>query len=211
MNSIKIITALVLIAAFGLIVFFWQKSDQKPASDTAVTEAAPTQIPVQAQPDQTVDPNGASSPTEAYIRLYEAVKSKQTDQIKSVMSQKTLSFAEGVAAQQNSTLEKVLENGFTASTFAPALPQTRDERIKEDMGALEVWNEKDKKWEDLPFVKENGGWRLAIGDIFAGTYKSPAKGQAQLEAEASNSNKMVPYDQNGVGAPVPRQPSKPKN
>ncbi|HEX8637269.1 MAG TPA: hypothetical protein VF692_04345, partial [Pyrinomonadaceae bacterium] len=36
-------------------------------------------------------------------------------------------------------------------------------------------------------------WKLAVGDLFAGTYQSPGKGLAQIQAEASNSmgNNMV--------------------
>jgi hypothetical protein len=145
-----------------------------------------------------VNVGGAQTPTDAYIMLYTAVKAKQTDAIKKMMSQKTIGFAEGVAGQQKKPVEQVFENGFTATTFAPQMPQMRDERVKENMGALEVWNEKDKKWEDLPFIKEDDGWKLAIGDIFAGTYEKPAKGQAQIEAEASNTNKMIPYGNGNI-------------
>ncbi len=150
---------------------------------------------------QTVDLSNvgnAQTPTDAYIMLYTAVKAKQTDAIKKMMSQKTVGFAEGVAGQQKKPVEQVFENGFTATTFAPQMPQMRDERVKENMGALEVWNEKDKKWEDLPFIKEDDGWKLAVGDIFAGTYQKPAKGQAQIEAEASNTNKMIPYGNGNI-------------
>lgn len=142
----------------------------------------------------TANVGGAQTPTEAYTMLYSAVKSKQTDAIKKMMTQKTLGFAEGVAAQQKKPIEAVYENGFTATTFAATMPQMRDERVKDNMGALEVWSEKDKKWEDLPFIKEDDGWKLAIGDIFAGTYQKPAKGQAEIEEQATN--KLVPYDGN---------------
>lgn len=54
------------------------------------------------------------------------------------------------------------------------------------MGALEVWNSTDKKWEDLPFVREESGWKLAIGDVFANTYRSPGKGRDMIEKEAAN-------------------------
>ena len=57
----------------------------------------------------------------------------------------TIGFAEGVSQQQKKPVEQIFENGFTATTFAAALPQMRDERIKENMGALEVWNSKDKR------------------------------------------------------------------
>jgi hypothetical protein len=57
-----------------------------------------------------------------------------------------------------------------------------------------VWNAKDKRWEDLAFVFEDGAWRLAIGEIFAGTFTSPGKGRAIKEQEAANamSNNLVP-------------------
>jgi hypothetical protein len=92
-----------------------------------------------------------------------------------------------MAAQRNNTpVEKMYENGFTATTFSETLPELRDERIKENMGALEVWNAKDNKWEDLPFINEDGGWKLAVGDLFADTYKSPGRGLDSLEKEAAN-------------------------
>lgn len=159
-----------------------------------------------------VNVGGAQTPTDAYTMLYAAVKSKQTDAIKKMMTQKTHGFAEGIAAQQKKTIEAVYENGFTATTFAATMPQMRDERVKNNMGALEVWNEKDKKWEDLPFIKEDDGWKLAIGDIFAGTYEKPAKGQSQIEDEATN--KLVPVNgdtnlampSNAIAPPQMRKP-----
>lgn len=157
---------------------------------------------VNTQSGTLVNVGGAETPTDAYKMLYEAVKSKQTAAIKKMMSQKTIGFAEGVAAQKKEPVEKVFENGFTATTFAAALPQIRDERVKDNMGAIEVWNEKDKRWEDLPFIREDDGWKLAIGDIFAGSYQKPAKGQSQIEDEAANVNKMIPFDGN-MNAPMP--------
>lgn len=148
----------------------------------------------------TGDASGGDSPTAAYKRLYAAVKSKDTEAIKKEMSEKTKAFAESVAARQNSKIEKVFENGFTATTFAESLPEIRDERISGEFGAVEVYNSKDKRWEDLPFVNENGTWKLAIGEMFAGTFKSPGKGRDQKEKEAANAmnptNNMIPMNVN---------------
>jgi hypothetical protein len=135
------------------------------------------------------------SPTEAYKALYAAVKSKDTERIKSTMSKKTHEFAAMVSARQNNPIEKVFENGFTATTFAETLPEIRDERVSGDFGAVEVWNAKDKRWEDLGFVYEDGSWKLAIGEMFGGTFKSPGKGRAIKEQEAANlmnGNNLVP-------------------
>ena len=139
------------------------------------------------------------TPTAAYKRLYSAVKSKNTDAIKKEMSKKTQDFAVSAAQRQNTPIEKVFENGFTATTFADSLPEIRDERVNGDMGAVEVWNSKDSRWEDLPFVKEADGWKLAVGDLFAGTFNSPGKGRAAKEQEAANvmGNNMIPLNPAG--------------
>ena len=136
----------------------------------------------------------SGTPTEAYKGLYAAVKSKDTQRIKGMMSKKTQEFAGMVSARQNTPIEKVFENGFTATTFSETLPEIRDERVSGEFGAVEVWNGKDKRWEDLGFVYEDGGWKLAIGEMFAGTFKSPGVGRAIKEQEAANavSNNLIP-------------------
>lgn len=124
--------------------------------------------------------------SQAYERLFTAVKSKDPEQIKKVMSKNSMGLAEFAASQQKKTIEQVLENGFTGTTFAEKLPKMRDERIKDEFGAVEVWNEKDKRWEDLPFIKEDGEWKFAIGDMFKGSYQKPAVGQSVREQEEAN-------------------------
>jgi hypothetical protein len=144
---------------------------------------------------------GDDSPTEAYKKLYAAVKAKDPDAIRAVMTKGSIEFAKADAARTNQTLEKKIENGFTATTFSPTLPEIRDERIQGDMGAVEVYNSRDKRWEDLPFIREDGSWKLAIGEMWFGKYKSPGKGQSLKEQEAANamSNNIVPLNSNGNG------------
>jgi hypothetical protein len=129
---------------------------------------------------------GGDSPTNSYKQLYAAVKSKNLDAIKQQMSKNSLDFATAVSQQQKTPIEKVFENGFTATTFSEKLPEIRDERIDGTNGAVEVWNSKESRWEDLPFVKEDSGWKLAVGDLFKGNWKSPGKGRATREMEAAN-------------------------
>src|SRR5690606_23295369 len=115
---------------------------------------------------------------------------------------------------------KDYENGFTATTSAESLPKIREERSKDDMAPIEDWNEKDKVGEDLARVYEDDGRKFAYGDLFAGSYKSPGKGRAQLEREAANAmgnnmieikpamnaNMMKPPPANAAN-PVPRPPA----
>ncbi len=127
-----------------------------------------------------------NSPTEAYKQLYAAVKAKNIDEIKSHLTKKTIEFGAMSAQRYGTAPEKMYENGFTATTFSDNLPAIRDERITENMGAIEVWNSKESKWEDLPFILEDGSWKLAMGELFAGTFKSPGKGRDLIEKEAAN-------------------------
>ena len=147
----------------------------------------------------------AKTPTEAYEQLYTAVKSKDTNRIKSVMSKATLKFAEGVAGQQKKKVEEVLINGFHRSTMTGKLPPLRDERVKGKWGAVEAFIEKDRKWEDVRFVLEDGGWKLAIGETWSGAYKSPGKSRSIRERENANAagnSDLVPYANGNINTNI---------
>ena len=150
------------------------------------------------------------SPTEAYKRLFSAVKSKNTEAIKQQLSKKTVSLGEMSAQRFNKTYDDFFANGMTSTTLADTLPTLRDERVKDDMGALEVWNAKENKWEDVPFIFEDGAWKLAVGDGFAGTYQYPGKPQDFREKEAANAvaNRNVIVN---PGVNMNSVPSRPRN
>jgi hypothetical protein len=156
---------------------------------------------------------GNDTPTESYKRLFAAVKSKDTEAIKKELSKKSLDLGVTVSQRNNQPIEKVYENGFTATTFSETLPTIRDERIKEDMGAIEVWNSKESKWEDLPYVLEDGYWKLAVGDIFAGTFKSPGRGLDFREKEAANAiaGNTIPMTSINTNGAMPANTAIPKN
>jgi hypothetical protein len=130
------------------------------------------------------DPN--DTPTNAYKRLFAAVKSKNTEAIKAEFSKRTVAQAESEAVRAKVPVDEVYKNGFTGTTFSETLPEIRDERVNGTMGAVEVWNSRESKWEDLPFIREDSGWKLAVGDAFAGSWKRPSVGRAAREREAAN-------------------------
>ena len=135
----------------------------------------------------------SDTPTAAYTRLFDAVKSKDTQRIKGEFSVRSQEFAESIAMRQKNPIEKVYVNGFTGTTMAATLPEIRDERILGCWAGVEVRNEKEGRWEDLPFVNENGAWRFAIGELFGGEFKSPGKSQDTKDKEAANA--MRPQQQ----------------
>jgi hypothetical protein len=187
-NLILIVGAVAVI--LGAVWWLTQKPANSPATNTAVkvnTSNAP--VPEQKPPTMTDVPvGGAQTPTEAYRMLFAAVKSQDPAKIKLMLTQGSMGLAQMAAGQQKKTVEEVIKNGFTETTFVDDYPQTRDERIKDKMGAVEVWNAQRKTWEDLPFMFEDGSWKLAIGEAFGGSFKSPGKGQAVLEQENANAN-----------------------
>lgn len=206
-NFIKIV-ALTLFASVILFVFACQNSSSnktanssKPANGTTGTTPAPDTKP----PTMTDYPVGnAQTPSEAYRMLFASVKSQDPAKIKSMLSKGSLGLAEMASQQQKKTIDEVVKNGFTETTFADTMPQLRDERIKGGYGAVEVWNTTRKAWEDIPFVFEDGSWKAAFGDAFGGKWKSPGKGQAVIEQEEANArnpqNGLVPYANGNINA-----------
>lgn len=132
--------------------------------------------------------SGSSSdtPNLAFKRLHTAVQKKDSAAIKKEMSRTSMQFAESMAGMQKSTVEEFLKNGLTKAAMGAEFPQTRDERIKGDFAALEVQNP-EGVWEDLPFVKEDGLWKLAVGDVFKGSFQSPG-----APASRANAPQMMP-------------------
>lgn len=162
----------------------------------------------------------SNTPTEAYKNLFAAVKSKDTQTIKQIMSKTTQQFAESAAQTQKITVEEMYKNGLFESTMTPNLPPMRDERVKDNFGAVEV-RKPDGNWEDVPFVKEDGSWKIAVGDVFKNEYKSPGQPASQANANTQvpqivpmpknaniNSNlKMIPGIPNAANANVASKPS----
>lgn len=146
---------------------------------------------------------GHASPTEAYKALFAAVKSKDTEVIKRNISKKTIELGKLSMERFKKSEKEAYENGFTATTLTENLPAMRDERIKDNFGALEVWNTQESKWDDVAFVFEDGGWKLGMGDAFSGSYQLPGKGRNQIEKEAANAMGQGP----APIAPISNPPS----
>src|SRR5688572_23525215 len=124
MKTKQVIIALCLIAGCGLLTFSCRQSETKTEQTTTANN--PGETTANNPPPLnigSVSIGAAQTPTDAYKMLFTAVKAKNTDAIKRMMSQKTLVFAESAAAQQNTPLPKFYENGITATTFAANLPR----------------------------------------------------------------------------------------
>lgn len=196
-NSSKIIfTILAMVCAVAAFACQSASTTNSPTNSSVKTNTSVTSSTPETKPPTLTDvPVGnAQTPSEAYRMLFAAVKSQDSTKIKSMLSKGSMGLAEMASGQQKKPVEEIIKNGFSETTFADTYPQMRDERVKGDTGAVEVWNEKGKRWEDIPFVKEDGVWKAAFGDQFGGKWKSPGKGQSVIEQEnanAANPNRMI--------------------
>jgi len=215
-NSSKIFfTVSAMICA---AVVFVACSQSTTVNAPSATTNSSNPVPENKSPTMTDVPVGnAQSPSEAFKMLFAAVKSQDSAKIKSMLSKGTMGLGEMASGQQKKPIEEVIKNGFTETTFNENYPQMRDERIKDQFGAIEVWNETRKQWDDIPFIWEDGSWKLAVGDAFGGKWKSPGKGQTVIEQENANANnpnlmmQQIPTSNSNISGNItsPRKPKQP--
>ena len=102
----------------------------------------------------------ASTPTEAFKSFYEAAKAKDVATLKRLFAKDTLSKMEERAKQQNKSLDDFIgeqaQNGIP-----PNMPELRNEKIDGDNATLEFKGPGgDSDWRTVPFVKEDGDWKI---------------------------------------------------
>lgn len=201
-NSSKIIfTFLAFVGALALFACNSSKPGNTSGKTAVNSGTTNPSAPDQKPPTMTDVPvGGAQTPTEAYRMLFAAVKSQDSTKIRTMLSSGSMGLAQMASSQQKKTVEEVIKNGFTETTFVDDYPQMRDERVKGNYGAVEVWNAQRKQWDDIPFIYENGTWKAAFGDAFGGKWESPGKSQGTVEKEnanANNPNAMIPMNPAG--------------
>ncbi len=108
---------------------------------------------------------GGSSPTATAKAFYEAVKAKDAAGIKATMSKGSLDMMEKFAKAQNKSLDDALKE--PSGSTPPASFESKDEVITGDTATLQVKDEKGN-WESIPFVKEDGKWKIALDKAVGG-------------------------------------------
>ena len=197
-NAPMLIGLLVLLGLGAIGAYYLLNNPGEVTKDNTEPDDTPAEIAA----------GNPQSPTEAYQELFKAVKAKDTDAIKSMMSKDSVGLAQMQAGQSKKDISEVLANAFTKTTFNPTLPPIRDERIKGIYGAIEVFIPKDSKWENVPFIAEDGMWKLAIGNLFAGSFKSPGESRSMTErknANAAGQTDLVPYTNKNINMNVKPQ------
>lgn len=108
------------------------------------------------------------SPTETLKTFAAATKKKDAETIKKTLSKSTMKVIEESAKQQNISVNEMLTKAEDPE--GKDLPETRNEKIDGDKATLEVKDDITGKYDEMPFVKEDGGWKIAL-DVFMESMK----------------------------------------
>lgn len=111
------------------------------------------------QPTQPAQP----TPTDTLKVFIEATKNKDVEAVKKTLSKGTMAIIEDSAKKQNTTVDELLrkDNGMPIKE----LPEIRNEKIEGEKASVEVKNVVTNEFDRVPFVKENGDWKIAL-DVF---------------------------------------------
>jgi len=112
-----------------------------------------------------------STPTAAFKAFFEASKKKDVAGIKKGLSKGTVEMLDKLAKEQNKSTDDMLKEAYQ-NDKGETFPETRNEKISGDTATLEVKNDKNGKWETLPFVKEDGDWKIALDKFLQDMIKS---------------------------------------
>ncbi len=106
----------------------------------------------------------STPPPSATFRTYfEAQKKKDVAGMKQMLSKTSLAMMEASAKQQNYTLDKMIQTQLeNPSARVDKMPETRNEKITGDSATIELRNEDANRWDTMYFVKEDGGWKIAL-------------------------------------------------
>lgn len=100
------------------------------------------------------------TPTETIRALSEASKQKDAAAIKSYLSKGTLDMLDQSARRREKSVDELLreENGAPMQD----LTEVRNEQIAGETATVEVKNNVTGAFEKIPFVAENGVWKIAL-------------------------------------------------
>ena len=101
----------------------------------------------------------ASTPKEAFKSFYEAAKGKDVASLKKLMSKETIAEMEREAKGENKSLDEFLAEE-SQKGLPPAMPELGEEKIEGDKATLQFKAEKSTNWSTVPFVKEDGDWKI---------------------------------------------------
>jgi hypothetical protein len=99
-----------------------------------------------------------ATPLETFKTYTKAIKKKDTETMKLLLSDATIKMHEREAKAQNSTLDEILQRDTLFNPNQRSV-EYRAEKIEGDKATLQVKNSFGS-WETVPFIREEGLWKI---------------------------------------------------
>jgi cytoskeletal protein RodZ len=131
------------------------------AANTSKNSTASNATNTTTEPSEAVD---LSTPTAAYKTAYNARKNKDLSVLKRVLSKDVQDFLTEIGKADEKD-KKSLDDMLKDLCEQPQAPtaEARNEKINGDKATLE-YLEDSGSWHSMDLVKENGEWKITIGD-----------------------------------------------
>ena len=100
-----------------------------------------------------------STPLETLKAYTQAIKKKDTAAMKSLLSKGSIKMAQDQAKNQNVPVDEIIQNETLFSPDQKAL-EYRNEKTEGDSATIEVKNSFGS-FDRIPFVKEDGAWKIS--------------------------------------------------
>ena len=102
-------------------------------------------------------------PSATFKAYFDAQQKKDIAGMKQALSKTSLVMMEKSAKQQQLTLDKMIQTQLdNPSAKIDKFPETRNEKISGDTATIELKNDDANRWDTMYFVKEDGGWKIAL-------------------------------------------------
>lgn len=106
-----------------------------------------------------------NSPGATFRAFYESLKNKDVEAYKKTVSKDTLQMLERRAKDLDRTLDSYIKLDMEKPTRTlPDKLETRNEKIEGDKATLEVKNT-EGGWNTVPFIKEDGQWKVSLTEV----------------------------------------------
>jgi hypothetical protein len=126
------------------------------------------------------------SPTDVFKAQNEAQKKKDAAAMKQNLSKGSLDLIEKAAKTQNKTLDEALTAESPMGNSAEY--ETRNEKIDGDNATLEIKTKDTDQWVTMPFVKEDGKWKIALDKFMQDLMKKMTEEMKVPITPPSNTN-----------------------
>lgn len=142
------------------------------------------------------------SPTQTLKDFVEASKKKDVAAMKGMLSKASLELMQKTADMQKTTVDELLKKSDETS-LNQQTPETREEKIEGERASVETKNPVTGGYDKIPFVKEEGVWKIALDTLMKETLQKMTEEMKNRPTDMPESNASPTKNGNADSANKP--------